>query len=139
MLKLTIHRDAENDLKEIEGEDPDAADELRVLLQELKGDQDWLDRLTQHNFGSIPEEAHFNVKHWWEQQKAGNNLWRIKFWDLEEVGVQYRVIYAFFPISKNHYVLGIMPRRGKDFDYKHDDPRTQRILLAYDELRQFHR
>lgn len=136
MLKLSLHKDALKDLDDLWEQDPDTAADLEVFLEELSLSQDLMDRLTQHNFGSSRYIEPFHVAKWEDQQRRDNNLWRIKFWELENVGLQYRVVYAFFPQSKHHYVLGIMPRKGRDFDYKHEDLRTQRMLRTYGELRE---
>lgn len=135
MRKLILHTDALADLDHLWEIDPDSAAELEALLDEVRGSQDLMDRLTQHDFGAVPTRRNFfNTKMWVDQQKQDNNLWRIKFWELEELGIQYRIIYAFFPVSKQHHVLGIMPRKNRDFDYNRNDPRTIRMLKAYEEL-----
>lgn len=135
MLKLFIHEDAEADLEALWVTSSKAAAAIAVFLEELKGDQDLLDRVTQDDFGKWPTAERFHVEMWKEQQyRRGRNLWRLKLWQIERQGIQYRIIYAFVPSTKHHYVLGIMPREKRDFDYDENDPRTQRILRAYENL-----
>jgi len=130
ILYLFVHADAEDDLEALWDKAPDAAARITVLLQELEGNQDLLDRLTQHDFGAYGV-ADFHVSKWVEQWKKGKDLWRLKVWDLEEKGVNYRIVYAFVPGKGHYHVLGIVPR---GFNYEADHKLTRRILAAYEDL-----
>lgn len=129
MLRLFVHIDAEDDLERLWVRAPDAAARIAAILEELAGNQDLLDRLTQHDFGSY-HTADFQVSKWSEQWKNGKNLWRLKVWDLEDQGLQYRVVYAFLPSKSQYHVLGIVPR---SFNYESGNELTQRILRAYED------
>jgi hypothetical protein len=131
MRKLFLHEDAEADLDELWNSEPRVAAKIEVFLEELRGSQDLLDRITQHDFGTSPRHHPFHVSMWQQQQRLGRNLWRLKLWELEANGKKYRLIYAFIPLKQHHYILGIMPRKNGDFDYDERDPRTQRIVEAY--------
>jgi len=130
ILHLFVHTDAEDDLEALWDEAPDAAARITVLLQELEGNQDLLDRLTQHDFGAY-RAADFHVSKWVEQWRKGKDLWRLKVWDLEEKGVKYRIVYAFVPGKGHYHMLGIVPR---GFNYEADHKLTRRILAAYEDL-----
>lgn len=130
MFSLFLHDDAEDDLENLWDEAPEAAARIAVLLEELEGNQDLLDRLTQHDFGSY-HSADFHVSKWVEQWKKGKDIWRLKVWELEDKGLQYRVVYAFVPVKSHYHVLGIVPR---DFNYDADHQLTKRILAAYENL-----
>lgn len=130
ILHLFVHADAENDLEALWNEAPDVAARITVLLQELDGNQDLLDRLTQHDFGAYGT-ADFHVSKWVEQWKKGKDLWRLKVWDLEEKGLNYRIVYVFVPGKGHYHVLGIVPR---GFNYEADHKLTRRILAAYQDL-----
>lgn len=119
-----------DDLAEIRRSNLDAAMTIVALIHELQGDQDLLDRLTQHGYGNH-KSADFDVSKWSQEQKRGRNLWRLKSWDLEQKGLRYRIIYAFEPKLKRHKVLAVAPR---DFDYDEKHPLTQRIRRDYDEV-----
>ena len=130
MIHLFVHVDAETDLENLWVVAPSAAARISVLLEELEGDQDLLDRLTQHDYGNY-RSADFHVSKWLDQWNKGKDLWRLKVWDLEEKGLKYRVVYAFLPRKSQYHVLGIVSR---DFDY---DPRhelSRRIIAAYENL-----
>jgi hypothetical protein len=132
MLYLSVHDDAQRDLDELWKADPSAAARLVVLLQELQGSQDLQDRLTQNGFGTEGRDK-FNVRSIVSQVHAGHNLWRLKEWQLERMGRQYRIIYAFIPTKRHHHILGIMPR---EIDYDRDHEFFRRVELAYDALRE---
>lgn len=130
MFSLFIHDDAEYDLEKLWEEAPVAAARITVLLEELEGNQDLLDRLTQHDFGDY-HTADFHVSKWIEQWKKGNDLWRLKVWSLEDRGLQHRVVYAFVPQKSHYHIVGIVPR---NFNYDTSHPLTKRILVAYENL-----
>jgi hypothetical protein len=127
---IVLHRGAHADLEAIWDEDPDSAAKIYALLQEVKGSQALLDALTTHDFGAHATQR-FHVSRWLAQQRKGRNLWRLKVWGLNQHGIRYRVVYAFDPRIHRHFILGIVNR---DFDYDESDPRTRRILEAYDRL-----
>jgi len=131
VLHLIIHPDAKADLQRLKAVDAHAAATIAVFLQEVSGNQDLLDRLTQDGFG-IEGRHDFNVRKIGNQLAAGHNMWRAKIWKLERRGRKYRVIYAFVPSKRSHYVLGIMPR---EIDYVRDDEFIRRVERAYDSIR----
>ena len=130
MPHLFIHNDAEADLEALWHTAPQAAARIAALLEELKGNADLLDRLTQHHFGHY-RTAPFHVSKWVEQWNKGKDLWRLKVWDLEAKGLRQRVVYAFIPGMRRYYVLGIVPR---EFNYESSHPLSRRILAAYANL-----
>lgn len=130
VLRLFVHDDAEDDLNALWDEAPEIAARITVLLEELEGNQDLLDRLTQHDFGAYGSRD-FHVSKWVEQWRKGKDLWRLKVWDLEKSGVRYRIVYAFVPGKGQYHVLGIVPR---DFNYEADHELSRRIFAAYENL-----
>lgn len=128
MSELFIHHDAKQDLLTLlrELSTKEVAARIAVLLEQLARDDDLLDRLTQHGFGRQGIDP-FNISQWFEQQRQGNNLWRLKDWKF----LQYRIIYAFIPTKHHYHILGIVPR---EFNYEASHALTQRILRAYEEL-----
>ncbi|QDE39183.1 hypothetical protein FIV34_08205 [Luteibacter pinisoli] len=126
MIRLFIHPDASKDIERLWSLDGPVADDLVVLLEALSHNQDLLDRLTQHGFGTRGVHD-FHVSSWIDQERRGRNLWRLRVWSVPS----YRVIYAFVPRRFHYYVLGVMPR---SVDYDRKDPFVARIERAYDEL-----
>ncbi|MBA1146401.1 hypothetical protein H0Z60_04945 [Ectothiorhodospiraceae bacterium WFHF3C12] len=130
MYSLKVHHNARADLQALRDQFPEAATQIATLLQEIKTDQDLLDRLTDHDFGAS-RTADFHVNKWLQQWNRGRDLWRLKIWDLEDKELQYRIVYAYVPTYRTYYVLGVCDR---SFDYDENSELTRRILAAYDDL-----
>ncbi len=128
MALLIVHNDAKQDLL-VMARNGLKADAVRVamLLEQLANDEDLLDRLTQHGFGRRGIDT-FNISKWLDQWRKGNDLWRLKIWEV----MDYRVIYAFIPQQHEYHVLGVVHR---EFNYEPDHIATQRIKRAYEDLR----
>ena len=131
MARLSIHTLAEEDLSSIQQIDSVAAARIVVVLQEIQSDQKLLETLLDHNFGDDATES-YHVSKWQEFWRKGLDLWRLKIWSLEFEGRKYRIVYAYDWRDLHFYVLGIVHR---DFGYDPNDPRSQRILQAYADLR----
>ncbi len=126
---ICITEQAWNDLEEL-WEDPataTAAAKIDVFLQELEADQDLLDGLTVHNLGARRQGA-MHVSKWVEYWRKGADIWRVKLWALEDIGLQYRIVYAYEPGVQKYHVLAIVER---DWNYDEAHPITHRILAAY--------
>jgi hypothetical protein len=130
VYKLFVHDSAKGDLEDLWHVAPQAAARIAVVLQELEGNQDLLDRLTQHDFGAYGSGG-IHVSKWLKQWNRGKDLWRVKIWDLEEKGLRYRIVYAFIPGKKHYHVLAIAPR---NFNYDPHHELTRRILRDYGNL-----
>lgn len=129
MSELFIHDDAENDLLEMRKcqLSRQAASDIYALLEEIGNDEDILDRLTQDHFGERGHDK-FHIRQWIEQQRQGNNMWRLKYFGR----LKYRVIYAFIPEDHNYHIIGVVPR---EFNYERTHPLTKRMVRAYKALR----
>jgi hypothetical protein len=130
VIALYVHDDAKADLLALREREPEAAGRILALLEQLEGDADLLDRLTQHDFGAYHSED-FHVSKWQDQWRKGRDLWRLKVWDLEDKGLRYRIVYAFQPRKHHYHILAIAPR---EFDYDENHPISRRILKTYQEL-----
>ena len=130
MIALFVHDDAKADLRALRKTEPQAAARIVALLEQLEGDPDLLDRLTQHDYGAHGL-ADFHVSKWQAQWQKGRDLWRLKVWDLEEKGLRHRIVYAFDSRKLHYHVLAIAPR---EFNYDEIHPIGQRIIRAYEEL-----
>ena len=130
VYSILIARVAIQDLDEIASVHPEASDTIWALLEEVKANQSLLDSLTSHDYGAYKTEA-YHVSVWGTQHAQGRNLWRLKIWELEELGEQYRVVYCLDPRFSRYYVLGVFHR---DFNYDESDPRTLRVLASYDRI-----
>lgn len=131
MFSVVINPLANEDLTALrlsrEQDDRTAAALILVFLEQLQEDQYLLDSLTIHEFA----DDNIDVEHFASLWRLGYNLWRLKLAKLKEFNLQYRIIYAFEPLINRYHILGIVHR---NFKYDKNDPRTRKIIAAYDEL-----
>lgn len=130
IYSIKVHHDAETDIERLWDTEPDAAALVVALLEEAENDQELLESLTIKDFGIHGTEK-IHVDKWVELHKAGKNVWRVKIWELEDLGLQYRIIYALDPRTTRYHVLAVLHR---DFNYDTNDARSKRLIAAYDEL-----
>ncbi len=127
MFSLIVHDDAKADIDGLWRRAPKVAAMVIAFLQQVKTDQDLLDRFTQRHY----VDDRVDIDHFEEQWRKRRNLWRLKIIPLEELGYRYRIIYAFSPIEKRYFILGVFHR---DFNYIAEDERTKRVVAAYGQL-----
>ena len=127
MLPLTITDEAKQDLDSIKnaGHVQEWA-RIVAFLEQAVSDGRITRTLLDHGF----RNEIYSVSRFVEQWNAGRDLWRIRVLDLPRRCEQYRVIYGYDITGRHFYVLGV-PHR--DFNYDAQDPRTIRILRAYEE------
>ncbi len=128
MPRVLLHRDATHDIGQLRRRQPGAVARLLAVLDEIATNPELVDRLTQADFGMYGT-APFHVSRWAGQQRQGRNLWRLKVWDLEQVGIHYRVVYAFEAATGDIYILGVTPRRHCNYT---NDAFTRRVTACYD-------
>lgn len=126
---LHVCEEAESDLDDIYDIDEDAGATIEVFLQEVRGNQDMLDRLSSSNYRSYGDND-FDVKRWIEAWRT-MAVWRIRVYNCDGAAKNYRVIFTFHPIEKRYYILGVVPR---DFDYDPNHQLSKRIASTYSEL-----
>lgn len=132
MRPVELHPSAAADIRRIKNHAPKAAAAIAVLIQEMGGDPDLHDRLLEHGV----TDGGRNVKHWWTEYKAGNDLWRLRLLEPEGPASDYRIIYGYVPYAPNQQarfcVLAVV-HRG-EFNYERDSEIGQRIVKNYREL-----
>lgn len=120
---LKLHRDASADLAQLLKDVPAIHARLTATLSQIKADEALLEKLLVHGFGE-DKSGEFGVKQW---HTAGENFWRMRFWEPESFGWQYRVIYVYLPSQKRFVVMGIF--RREDFDYDNPNNACHRRVL----------
>ena len=131
MQQLNIHEEAIEDFKQLHLSDPKASEKIAVVLSEIKGNEWLMDNLTvkgKWKQGNI----HFETYRFSEQWKQGRDLYVVKVLEITGGSVNHRIIHAYNPKTKHHYVLGIVPR---SFNYESQNDYTKRIVRTYDKLR----
>lgn len=132
MYKLNILPIVKEDIKVVGVSSKNAATKIVALLEQLNTNQELLGYLLEHNHGE-PDEDLFNVSKWQAYWKNGYDLWRLKLFNLENVGLRYRIIYAYALENsiQTFYILAIVHR---DFDYDPTHEITKRLIHSYVEL-----
>lgn len=127
---LSVHELAEEDLDALYELDEDGAAAIDVFLEEASSSQEMLDRFTVQDFRSYSTDLDYDIKRW---QQLWNRfaLWRARLFNVTGAAASHRIIYAFHPVERRYYVLGIVPR---DFNYDPDHPLSKRIIRTYGEL-----
>jgi mRNA-degrading endonuclease RelE of RelBE toxin-antitoxin system len=129
MAVLALHPDAKADLDSMI---PSDASLIAVILQELESDPGLAANLTDDGFDENAQGA-YGVKKWTRLWNAGLDIWRLRLWKAEWLGLNYRIFYAYLRTQQRFYILAIVPRDQVDYD----DPNHHlalRIRAAYDEL-----
>ena len=98
-----------------------------ALLEQLKADPAWVDRLLDSGHGS-DRVGPIAVMKWHDAQRVAHlPLWRLKFWDLEKSGLRYRVIYLYNWHDRSYNVMAVVRRDSFDYDDP-TDPIRIRVL-----------
>jgi mRNA-degrading endonuclease RelE of RelBE toxin-antitoxin system len=130
--RLEVHEHARDDLERLRALYPKVVARVLVKLQEIKGDPIQLAALLEHGFGRNRDEE-IDVKKWLEFWRRGKDIWRLKFWELEDVGLKYRVVYAYVPDELTFYVLAVVHRSLINYDDTQHEL-AQRVLADYQTL-----
>lgn len=125
---LKLHKDVELDLAGIKANDADAYAKILALIRQLRADINLHTKLTDHGFGQNKLEA-ISVSKWLNVWKQGKDLWRLKFWELEQQQLQYRIIYLYLIAEARFVVMAIVKRDEFDYDDV-DDPIRIRIFAS---------
>ncbi len=123
---LTFHADIKGDLQRIQKEDAVAHARILALLRQLQQDAKLIEKLLDHGFGSDRSET-FSVNKWLSVWNQGTDMWRLKDWELEDLGLRYRIIYLYLRRETRFIVMAIVKRGELDYDDK-DHPIRKRVL-----------
>jgi mRNA-degrading endonuclease RelE of RelBE toxin-antitoxin system len=131
VYELHIHPNAEVDLDAIWEIDQTTASRIDVFLEEVSENHKYLDALLERHFGKDGSEE-FSVDKWVEQWHQKRDLWRAKIWDLEDIGIRYRIIYCYQIADRRFTVLAVVARNK--FNYEANSEIGKRIIDDYDSL-----
>lgn len=132
MYKLNILPIVKEDIKIVGVSSKNAATKIVALLEQLNTNQELLGYLLEHNCGE-PEKDLFNVSKWQAYWQNGYDLWRLKLFNLENVGLRYRIIYAY-ALENSVQIFYILAIVHRDFDYDPTHEITKRLIHSYVEL-----
>jgi hypothetical protein len=135
LYELIVGDEATQDLEDLLIQKPVAAYRLATLLEEMSGSQDLLEKLSWNHYGGKPhapeDGAILSVAKWLGPYSKGKNIWRLRDFELSNLGHEYRIIYAYIPAKDLYFVLAIVERA---FNYDSAHPISQRVFAAYDRL-----
>ena len=117
------HKHAKEDLDKLWENNPAAAAEIQVLIEELQRDPDAIDKLTTRGDNNVGG-ATINVKDWKSMRLKGN-VWRFRAIDTPATG--YRVIYIYHWESRHLCFLAIADKDNFDYD-NHSSELNKRII-----------
>lgn len=130
LIRVHIHNDATDDLRQIRTVDPTGFRCLVAFIEQLRADHALMDKLLDHRYGS-DRKGVISVMKWINVQKVERlPVWRAKSWDLERQGLKYRLIYCYNWPDQSYNIMAIVPRGDIDYDDPNHPIRkrvTQRI------------
>lgn len=129
MAVLALHPDAKADL---EGMVPSEASLIAVILAELENDPKLAANLTDDGFDENGEGP-YGVKKWARLWGQGLDIWRLRLWKAEWLGLNYRIFYAYLRTQQRFYILAVVPKDQVDYDDSNHHLAI-RIRAAYDGL-----
>lgn len=135
--ELKVGANAGADLDALKATDPQAHLQIWTLIGELKDDQRLLEHLLDDKYGQSPGDRHTHLfgvqfvgafaREWPKRE----NVWRFKIWDLENQGIQFRIVYMYIPLKRWFVILAVAPRA---WNYDTSTDLYKRILADYDRL-----
>lgn len=131
IVLLTIHSLAAQYLRRIKETDPGAFRHLMIFLDQLRKDEKLQGELLTHKFGDDGTEP-IGVKKWVTvQNKERLPVWRLRVWDLESKGLNYRIVYFYCWPEKRFYVMAVAKREHINYD----DPTNEIRRRVVDTIR----
>ena len=132
MIEFVLHPDTREDCRRISTKHPGSWIRILAALKAAEEDDALLNHLTDYHFRTY---AGFDIdtKRWAEAGKHGINLNRLRFFALEDNGLNYRVVYTVDSQNDYCYILAILRREEIDYDDP-NNPFTARIFSACTEL-----
>ena len=127
---VRVHNDAAGDLRRIALVDAFVAARLAAFIQQLRDDPQLVARLLDNGYGE-KGKTEISVKQWTTLNRAwhGRVFWRVRSYDLESNGIDYRFLYLYNWRDLSHNILAVVLK--DDFDYdKPSDPIRQRVLAT---------
>lgn len=129
LYKLAIHQSASDDLAGLAADvsTQQVAAKVFELFRELRANPSLLANLLDHGYCT----SYIDISKFQQFWRQGQDLWRLKLWELEDAGLPYRIIYAYDSQSYRFHILAVVHR---NFNYDDTHPTTQRILRDYGAL-----
>lgn len=113
---IRVHNDATDDLHGIKASDIDGFNRLVAFIQQLRADPNLKDKLLDHGYGE-DRSTPISVKKWISALRVERvPVWRLRMWDLEQDGLNYRIIYCYNWQDRSYNIMAIVHRDELDYD-----------------------
>ncbi len=122
-MHIDIHKHATQDINQLWIDDPEAAAEVQVVLEQLEADPNAIDKLTTYGNNLIGQN-NINVKPWEGARKKGD-LWRFRI--LDTPATVYRVIYGYHWQTRQLCVFAVVHK--DKFDYEDFNSSTNKRIF----------
>lgn len=128
MPRIVVTQDFDDEMDALDGTQPDVVDAAELLLESLDENRDLLERLHQPTTYPLHTPA-FEVKRFGMAQKAGYNIFILKFQDLDGFATNHRILLGYHAQRDTYYVLAITDR---DYSYDHHHDAYGNLLNRYE-------
>lgn len=127
---IRVHNEAVEDLRNIRVAAPADAGKLVALIQQLKADPSLQAQMHQRDSGE-DRQGPIGVKRWSTMYRETRQkpVYRMRAWDLEKQGLNYRLLYIFDWTDQSFNILAVVARAGLDYDDS-NHPIRQRIAAC---------
>lgn len=129
--EFALHADVKLDLGRALTRSNSAVGLILAAIEAVNDDETLLSNLQSDDFRTDENAIQdVGVKRWWLADKLGMDIHRFRFFDIEDIGFKYRVIYVLDPEYDVCHILAILARNEIDYD----DPENEfnlRIFNAY--------
>lgn len=128
MPRIVVTQDFDDEMDALDSTQPDVVDAAELLLESLYENRDLLERL-------LPPATHplhtpaFEVKRFGTAQKAGYNIFILKFQDLDGHLADHRILLGYHGQRDTYYALAITDR---DYSYDHHHDAYRNLLHRYE-------
>lgn len=118
---LEVHNNATASLREIKKTNLPEFLRLFEFLRHLKTDEYLLSKMVENDF-EVDEYGRSRVRKWWSVwAKDKAPIWRLRAFDLEKDGINYRFLYIFYWKDRTYHVLDVV-HKSQLTDKAYDDP-----------------
>lgn len=128
MPRIVVTQDFDDEMDALDSTQPDVVDAAELLLESLDENRDLLERLHQPNTYPLHTPV-FEVKRFGTAQKAGYNIFILKFQDLGGHLADHRILLGFHAQRDTFYALAITDR---DYSYDHHHDAYRNLLHRYE-------
>lgn len=134
---LEVHGNATASLREIRKVNLPEFLRLLEFLRQLKADEYLLSKMIENDF-DVDENGRSRVRKWWSVWRTEKvPLWRLRAFDLEKDGINYRFLYIYYWKDRTYHLLDVVHKSrltDKDYDDRNNAIRKRLIAIVRNEF-----